>query len=213
MSGVQGDWSSAKKGAGINMTQTPDTPDTTLATVPVTIDAESIDMDVRTRIEIAVASVEQDTPIDDVKAAICLFNAMEEWLDGQKEKLYAKLIPIIQAQGTFTIGPLLYSVGFTKPTVKCTDVGRVLDELMRLPEIVNQETGETTIDWPTIKSCMSSGAWKPATTQKLLPPALAKELFVLPEPKAKLVVTGPDDEKPVKDAGPKLQVVNLDFVR
>lgn len=192
-----------------NETFDPSELDEIMAT-PVTAVVKDQPRDIRSTVELAIMSIDVDTPLDDVKEAIVVFNTVAEWVKDQKKKLDERLISVLKTHGRFNIGPLEYWLGFTKPEYKCVDVLRTLIELMKSAEVPGPD-GEAVIDWSVIAGCLSSGAFKPATTRKQLP-KLADELFFLPEAKAKVEDNAPRD--PPKPKGvPSVQVVNTDFIR
>jgi hypothetical protein len=162
-----------------------------------TVVAVPVKQDIRTIVELAIASIEQDTPLDDVKAAIVLFDSVEQWLKGQKDVLNEKLIPILKACGGFEIGNFRYFAGKTKPSWKCLDVGDTMKGIFRAAETVDADTGEIGVDWPKVVECLSTNAYKPATTRKLLGKE-ADKFFKLPEPSDKVEVE-------------KVQKINTDF--
>lgn len=192
-----------------NETFDPSELDAILAT-PVTAIVQDQPRDIRSTVEMAIMSIDADTPLDDVKEAIVVFNAIADWFKDQREKLNGRLIPVLEEHGSFTIGPFLYVLGMTEPKIKCTDVLRTMQELLKSAEVPNAD-GEAVIDWSVIAGCLSVNAFKPSTTRKQLP-KLADELFQLPPSKKKVVCTGPKEEKATVD-GPRVKCINMDFVK
>lgn len=72
----------------------------------------------------------------------------------------------IEEHGDLEVGDTRYYVGTEKRT-KDVDVARTFDVIVQHAEKVTTE-GEVVTDWQAIKRCLSTGAFKPATTKELI---------------------------------------------
>ena len=154
--------------------------------------------DLRSSIELAIASIEPESAIDDVAGAIMLLDSMKQWEKQQREILMDRLLPYIKANGSFEIGPMKYFATIPKTDLKCRNVDEALEAVFRAAETTTAD-GEIVIDRAKVISVLSSNAFKPAAAVKLLNDTDGKFFY---RPPAKEVVKTE-----------KVEVINTDFIR
>ena len=161
--------------------------------------------------ELAIASIEPQSELENVVDAIQLLDAIKEWVKEQQESMNLRLIEYLQANGEFQFGSVKYWLGATKPDWKCIDVAACLEAVKIKAECVDAD-GEAVVDWRLVADCLSANAFKPGATRKFLGDDAGKH-FVLPEPKPKVENDAPKPERRAKVEGPSVQTLNLDFLR
>jgi hypothetical protein len=138
---------------------------------------------IQDKIELAVLAIEPVTQLEELQMTWTLLDSLKRFCKEAEDKLKPRTIEWIKANGEFMIGDERYYVGQEKET-KCIDVkGAAMALLGATGEIVDPATGEV-LDFDRLTDCMSSNAFKPATSVKAL--AGSADKFFRTEEKSKL---------------------------
>lgn len=157
-------------------------PDVVMPVKPAQFAATESSMRDSDRVELGVAAVDDDASLDDVSTAVAMVDYMKKWINEQDKELKRRLVLYIQKRGEFMIGEEKFYLGHKKETW-CEDVAETVVALLGLKagaqlEILNAKTGEAVpFNLESLTDCLSSDAFKPATTIKALQPADADRLF------------------------------------
>lgn len=167
--------------------------------------------DIRTRIETAIAEIDEATPNDFICNVLIMLDSVNQFHREAREALYAKMVPILKERGAIEIGTVKYFHGWTKPDAKCLSVPKALEAIKIKAETVNTETGEAVVDWDLVCDCLSKNAFRPAAAMKFLGDEAGKH-FHRDDPVGK-VEREPalNERKPKQD--PCVQVLDTQWIR